>query len=909
MVSSGLTVRLNLRWPPYRLPTRYTPGILLSPGTRLGPYEILTALGAGGMGEVYRARDAKLNRDVAIKVLLPAVANDPDRLARFSREAQVLASLNHPNIAAIYGLETAPAGDGRTEVRPYAAIVMELVEGEDLSQRIARGAIPLDEALPIARQIAEALEAAHEQGIIHRDLKPANIKVRADGTVKVLDFGLAKAIEQAASRKPQADLATSPTLSIHATEAGTILGTAAYMSPEQARGKAVDKRADIWSLGVIVYEMLTGRHAFAGEELSDILAAVLRQEIDWSALPPTTPSRLRRLLERCLDRDPRSRLRDAGEARVEIARLETSGGNDEVPAAPLMVRSRSPLAWLALPIVAIASVAAGWSLKPVTNTAATHLSIALPPGEQVTTFPAISRDGRTVAYVAGRTASSSQLYLRSLDDFTAHPVADSAGAIYPFFSPDGRSIAFFAGGKLQRAAVTGGAPKFVAAVGAPWGGTWTDDDRMVFSTMSGGLWSVPAIGGSLQQLTKTDGGDAGYAHTFPERLPGTTDLLFSFWGRQFNMSRVDTETGAWRAITPDSEHATGTSTHGYVFVHDGAGGVRAVAWTPDTTAVVHPETVVLDNVYWTAGVDRPWLSVADNGTAVYVPGDSSNRHLVWVDRRGQVTQLPGEPAQISHASVSPDGRRVAYGNATALWVLDLATGARTRILSDVGTLAAAWMPDSQRLAVSSNSSGDWEIYTVGISGQSELTPLLKKPFVQHPLDVAPDGTIIAFERHPETGADLWTISPDGKASPLVVTKFNELSARVSADGRYVAYVSNESGRNEVYAVPLSGKGDRISISLGGGTGPVWSRDGRELFYRDGDDLISVDVKTAPTLVLGERRKLLDLSAYDPAYFHQFDVSADGQRFLLIRTDPASRPVRLNVMLNWVETLKTKVLAK
>jgi dipeptidyl aminopeptidase/acylaminoacyl peptidase len=355
--------------------------------------------------------------------------------------------------------------------------------------------------------------------------------------------------------------------------------------------------------------------------------------------------------------------------------------------------------------------------------------------------------------------------------------------------------------------------------------------------------------------------------------------------------------------------AAGTTAIGFLLVHDGAGGVRAVAWSPEATAVVHPQTVVLDQVYWTAGIDRPWLSVADNGTAVYVPGDSSNRQLVWVDRAGRIAPLAGEPAQVSHASVSPDGRRVAYGYATSLWVMDLDTGARTRLLSDVVTLADAWTPDSQALVVSSNMGGDWEIYTINISGHGELTPLLKKPFAQHPLDVAPDGTVIEFERHPETGGDLWTLRPDGTTSPLLVTKFNEVSARVSADGRYVAYVSDESGRNEVYAIPLFGKGDRVPISLGPGTGPVWSRDGRELFYRGGDDLISVDVRTAPTLVLGQRRKLLDLSAYDPAYFHEFDVSADGQRFLLIRTEPTSRPVRLNVMLNWVETLKTKLQAK
>jgi Tol biopolymer transport system component len=877
----------------------------LTPETRLGPYEVLGAIGAGGMGEVYRARDTKLNRVVAIKVLPEAFARDAERLARFTREAQMLAALNHPNIAHIYGLE---------EAGPVRALVMELVEGEDLSARIARGPLPPGDALPIARQIAEALETAHEQGIIHRDLKPANIKVRADGTVKVLDFGLAKAMEPVSG--PRVDLANSPTITTPAmmTGAGMILGTAAYMAPEQARGKAVDKRADIWAFGVVLYEMLTGRRAFEGEEISDVLASVLTRDPNLTALPGTTPASVRQLLGRCLDKDPKRRLRDIGEARLQLDNAiagRPDASSAATPAAISTTLPRSRVLWLAVPIASLVAASAAWFVKPATSAPAIRLSIALAAGDQVTTPPAISRDGRMVAYAAGHTGATSKLYLRTLEDFTPRVVADSAGALLPFFSPDGRSIAFFAGGKLRRAPVTGGAATVLTSTPDPRGGVWSDDGRLVYVPgFTAGIWRIAEEGGTPEQLTKPDGVDAGYSHTFPQRLPGTDDLLFSFWGRTFYEALLSTKTKTWRPVTADLGSflfAAGTYTSsGHLLLNDGAGGVRAAAWTSGTATLARPETVVLDNVHWVASGEPPWIRVADNGSAIYVRSNPSDRHLVWVDRQGRASQLPGDASLFSHASVSRDGRRVTYGFNQALWVEDLATGARTRVLSDVSTITGVWLPGDERIVVSSPMSGDWELYTVGTHGHSEPKLLLKKRFTQHPLDAAPDGTVVYLERHPVTGADLWTLAPDGKTSPLVVTPFNETSARVSADGRYVAYVSDESGRNEIYAVPMSGKGDRVTVSIEGGNGPVWSRDGRELFYRAGDDLMSVDVRMTPSLVLGERRKLLDLSAYDPAYFHEFDVSADGQKFLLIRTDSASRPVRLDVMLNWFEELKSKM---
>jgi serine/threonine-protein kinase len=400
---------------------------------------------------------------------------------------------------------------------------------------------------------------------------------------------------------------------------------------------------------------------------------------------------------------------------------------------------------------------------------------------------------------------------------------------------------------------------------------------------------------------------------FPQHVPGTRDVLFGYWGRTFYTAILSVETGTWRAVTPDQKTQAlfvGTyAASGHVLAGDAAAGVRAAEWNPDTTTTVLPETAVVTGVYSELTIERPWLNVSENGTAVYVPGDPSSRRLVWVDRQGRISTVPGEADQILRATVSRDGRRVAFDvNRSAQWVVDLATSARTRITSDVRSWHGGWLPGDERLVVASNRTGDWDLYTVGTGGIGELTSLLERPLFQFPLAVAPDGTIVFMEDHPVTGADLWSLAPDGRVSPLVITPFNEglTGASVSPDGRFIAYVSDESGRPEVYAMPLGGRGPRVVVSLDGGTGPVWARDGRELFYRSGDDLVSVEVKTRGDLVLGPRRTLLDLAGYESGFFQEFDVSADGQRFLVIRADPASRPIRLDVIVNWFDELRRKV---
>ena len=873
----------------------------LTIGSRIGPYETLATLGAGGMGEVYRARDTKLHRDVAIKILPELFATDPERLARFTREAQTLAALNHTNIAQIYGVVDHPA-----------ALVMEFADGEDLSAIIARGPLPVGEALAITRQIVEALEAAHEQGIVHRDLKPANIKVKTDGTVKVLDFGLAKAMEPrgiAGPEGPAYKVANSPTFTAQHTQMGVILGTAAYMAPEQARGRAVDKRADIWAFGIVLFEMLTGRQTFGGDTISEVMAAVMKDDPDWNRLPPGLPPHVMRVLRRCLVKDPRQRLRDIGDARLLL-------DDAEVPPPSHVDARSSRRGWLApaaivLSLVAIGAAVIVYLTRPQPALPTTHLSIILPDGEQVTTTPGISPDGRTIAYASGRTRETSHLYIRSLDSAVGKLVDGSLGGQLPFFSPDSRSLAFFAGGKLRRAAVSGGAPVTVADAARPWGGTWCGDGTIIYvPTLDAGLWRVSASGGPPVQLTKPDSAGAGYAHAYPQCLPGSADVLFTFWGQTFFPAVYSLKSGTWRQVTPNRP-AGGAAVigiyaeAGYLLTGDNATGISAVEWNPSVTGTRSAETVVLDDVYHINGNERMWLNVSANGNAAYVPGSPFRRRLVWVDRHGNETAIPGEPDAINEMTISRDGRRIARRGYLSQWVEDLTTGTRTRIISDMLTWQGGWLPGDDRLVVSSVKDGDWDLYTISASG-GELKPLLKKPHTQHPLAVAPDGSVVYFENHPVTGADIWILTPDGKTRPLANTPFTESSAAVSADGRYVAYTSDESGHSEVYALPFSGSGDRVTVSIDGGTAPVWSRDGKELFYRGGDNLMSIDVLSTAPLKLGARKKLFDVSAYEPGYFHDFDVSPDGQRFLFIRAEPGTRPTHVEVILNWFPELQRLV---
>ncbi|CAN5724493.1 hypothetical protein BH18ACI5_BH18ACI5_15030 [soil metagenome] len=689
-------------------------------GQTLGSYRVLDKLGEGGMGEVYRATDVRLKRDVAIKVLPAAFIADQDRLVRFEREAQLLASLNHPNIAHVYGFESAALPDGSTG----HFLAMELVEGEDLAERLRRGPIPPDEVIAIAIQIAEALDEAHERGIVHRDLKPANVKVTPDGKVKVLDFGLAKAYAGDTAARLSADLAQSPTMAYTGTQAGMILGTAAYMSPEQARGKAVDKRADIWAFGVVLFEMLTGQRVFQGETVSDVLAATLRQEVDWSALPPATPARVRQLLRRCLERDPKKRLRDIGEARVALDESSVRPEASDRSFEPAQTGCRGTAStWAALALVALGSAAVGiwlWArLRPAPAPAVTRLSISLPPGQVLSgnAGPAISRDGRTIAYSARDATGVARLYLRALDRYETSVVSDSEGAQGPFFSPDGRRVGFFARGKLLTAAVSGGAATPIADASAhPMGGTWGEDDTIVFApALSAGLLRVTASGGKPQQITEPDEGARGYAHGLPQFLPGERSVLFTIWGSSSADARgnavVSLETGKWTRIM------SGIWTARYVrsghLLLSGPRGVRAAPFDHLRPQPINPQTFVIDEVFSTNAWSDSWLSVSDTGTLAYVPGDATLGKLAWIDRDGLASPISEQPVSLVDPSLSPDGERIAIADRDDnLWTMDLRRGTRVRLsLDGEGSNAyPVWTRDGTRVVFASNRSGDWEVY-------------------------------------------------------------------------------------------------------------------------------------------------------------------------------------------------------
>ena len=895
-----------------------------APGSRIGAHEITAKLGEGGMGEVYRATDTRLRRSVAIKVLPAALTADKDRLVRFEREAQLLASLNHPNIAHVYGFENAALPDGATGY----FIAMELVEGEDLAERLKHGQIPIDEALAIAVQIAEALEAAHERGVVHRDLKPANIKITPDGKVKVLDFGLAKVFAGEPIGGSATDVAQSPTFAYTATQAGVILGTAAYMAPEQARGKAVDKRADIWAFGAVVYEMVTGQRVFEGETVSDILAATLRQEIDWAVLPPATPAPVRQLLRRCLERDPKRRLRDIGDARFALEETSAVAEGTERPSAARPRRGRAAFTFAAVLLVAISSAVAGiwlWAIvRPAPIQGVTRLSISLPPGHVLsgTGGPAISPDGRVIAYAARDVSGVSRLYLRSLDHFEASVVADSEGANQPFLSPDGRRVGFFARGKLFTASVAGGAATPIADASAqPMGGTWGDDDTIVFApALSTGLRRIPSGGGKLQQLTLPDEGLGGYAHSRPEFLPGSRSLLFTIWGAAAaDTSRtshgnavLSIDTGKWTEINSGTVWTARYADSGHLLL-SGTRGIRAASFDGRRPSPANPQTFVTDEVFSTIAWSDSWFSVSRTGTLAYVPGDFSLGRLAWIERDGRASVLTESPVSLVDPALSPDGERIAMQDRdNNLWVMNLRRGSRVRLTLDGEGINAypVWSADGTRVVFASNRSGDWEIYSVPSAGGS-ASRLLTRKGNQFPLSFAPDGTLLFNERYAgKTGAELWLLEPDGTATAYLTDQpASKAGGQFSPDGGAVAYVSDETGRDEIYIRPFGPKGDAVQVSTEGGIAPRWSPEGKELFYRRGDRFMAASVTIAGgKITAGDPRTLFEVRAAPGRSTFQaaYSVSPDGRRFLVHLLDPRAIPTQINLVLNWFEELKQKV---
>lgn len=894
----------------------------LGPGARLGPYEIRSVLGVGGMGEVYRARDTRLQRDVALKILPESLTSDPDRLARFEREAQVLATLNHPNIAAIHHVQE--TAEGRS------AIVMELVEGETLANQISRGAIPLEEALPIARQIAESLEAAHEKGIIHRDLKPANIKIRADGTVKVLDFGLAKAFELPSAMGPDATLSPTITSPAMMTGIGVLLGTAAYMAPEQASGKPVDKRADVWSFGVTLWEMLVGRRLFDGETVSDTLADILRSPIDFTRLPAETPGAIRELLRRCLNRDGRKRLRDIGEARIQLDDL-LSGVSSEAgsPAAAVvppdgLVKS-ARFAWSIAALVLVAAVALAISSmryagERTLKAVQTRFDVQTPPTSDSDSF-ALSADGRRLAFVA-TTEGAPRLWVRSLDQVTPRVLPGTDGATYPFWAPDGTAIGFFADGRLKRVDLAGGMPQTLAEAQTARGGTWNRDGIIVFAGRAllgdplAMLTRVAATGGDATPVTHLSAGHT--SHRWPQFLPDGRRFLFFVTSDRPDVQGV--YLGSLEGAEPTRVLAADTAAlfappDFLLLVHQDA--LVAIRFDPVRGTVSGDTVPVAQSVGADTAVFRGAFTVSA-GVLAHRAGGSQRRQLVWVNRSGKVLSTVGSPdeAALSTPEMAPDGRRVAVnrnvGGNYDIWTIDVGRAVASRFTFDrAADFVAVWSADGRRVAFSSTRNGVRDLFEKSSNGVGDETPLLSTEEGKVPLSWSSDGQYLLYaSQNPNTGGDLWALPMAGgrKPFPIVRTPFDEAEGQFSPDGRWVAYQSNASGSTEIYVRPFPKAGGEWQVSTSGGTQPRWRLDGKELFYVAADGRLM-----AAPIAAGTDRQTLDPGAPMPLFqtrlatganiplgalsTAQYAVASDG-RFLMnvAVNDTTASPI--TVVLNW-----------
>ncbi|HJZ75403.1 MAG TPA: protein kinase [Vicinamibacterales bacterium] len=896
-------------------------------GERLGPYQVGGSLGSGGMGEVYRARDTKLNRDVALKVLPDAFTADPDRLARFKREAQVLALLNHPNIAAIYGLQDT--------AEPHA-LVMELVEGPTLADRIAQGPIPLDEALAIARQIAEALAAAHDRGVIHRDLKPANIKVRADGTVKVLDFGLAKALEAGpAGRASDAFLSVSPTLASPAmTGIGLILGTAAYMSPEQARGKPADRRSDVWSFGCVLYEMLTGRQVFdPGETVSDAVAAILTREPEWSALPSHTPDRVRLLLRRCLQKDPHKRLRDIGDAGLEIDESVTETTSTATPRAlrePPRSIWRQAVATILVAFAASALVgAAVWRLKPAPTPAVTRFALTLPAGQRYTTtnrqIVAMSPDGSLLAYVA-----NNALHVKSMAELEARTIhAISGGIANPTFSPDSRAIAFWSlsDRTIRRVAVTGGAPVAVTStVDFVFFGMSWDVSGILWGEGAHGIMRITPEGGTPEKLASVKEGELAHG---PQILPGGRALLFTL-GNGSATDRWDKAQIVVQSLTSGKRKTIiqGGSDARYLasghLVYAISGTLFAAPFDVNRLEISGSPTPVLEGVRRSLGgvTGSAQFSVSDTGSLLYVPGPSTMsaaNDLGAIDRTGSVQRLKFPPASYEHPRVSPDGKRIAFGTddgkEAIVWVYDLDGATAMRRLTFGGrNRFPIWSADGTHVAFQSDRDGDLAIFwqpADGAGGAERLTrPDAGTTHV--PECWSPKGDALAYDVNAGGGVSLWTSSPVEKKARRVdgVQSVALTNAVFSPDGKWLAWTTSDVGGAGILVQPFPSTGARYQITSERGIYPLWSHDGRTLFFTPPGELHSVTITTQPNFVIGipaslPRGFLVNGTGTPRTY----DLLPDGRFIGVIdpaMTSQAGLESLQVLVLNWFTELKQRV---
>jgi len=905
----------------------------LRPGSSLGLYEIQSLVGAGGMGEVYRARDTRLDREVAIKVLPEAFAQDSERVARFQREAKVLASLSHPNIAAIHGFE---------EVEGKRFLVMELVEGATLADRLRDGALPVEDALTIGRQIAEALEAAHEQGIIHRDLKPANVKITPDGAVKVLDFGLAKALTDELS---PSQMANSPTITAQHTRPGVVLGTAAYMSPEQARGKPVDKRTDIWSFGVVLYEALCGCRPFVGETATDLVAKILEREPDWSTLPRETPPIVQLLLRRCLAKDRNKRLHDIADARIDLEQAiadPTSSmlrlGDAAISAADARIRRalwRRSLPWVLTGMFAVTLAMTGvalWRATRPTPKPVVRLKVVVSEKDPSPTGSGaqavISPDGTRLAYVI-ETGETRHLYLRMLDQLEGTLLAGTEEAWNPFFSPDGQWVAFFTEKKLKKVSVSGGAPLTLCDVtDGGCGGTWGTDGTIVFMNYTGGLSRVSAEGGKPEELTKTDEVNKNSAHRWPQFLPDGKAVIYTNNDgplNNYNESIIEVlplDTKQRKTLTRGGLYARYVPSGHLVFVHKGT--LFAAPFNLKRLELTGPPTPVLERVAYAADMGGAEYDFSQTGTLVYRREEPLRLStLVWVDRQGTVTPLVDTPREYGDPVLAPDGKHLAVTigsenkeNPSDVWVYDIERESLTRLtFDDSYEISPAWTPDGQRVAYGSGK----DHYSLGImwkpaDGAGEAERLTDSSSNQWPVSWSPDGKVLVFTKGGEkTEGDIWFLRLEGDRKPEVFlqTSSSEMAARLSPDGRWLAYYSNESGAYEVFVRPFPSGDRKWQISTKGAWPARWSADGKELFYlQEAKTMMVVAISAeGSTFSADKPRKLFEVPS---SWYAGFDVAPDGQRFVMVKPveeEKAADRTHLTFVFNWFEELKAKVPTK
>ena len=896
-------------------------------GKTLSHYKVLEKIGQGGMGEVYRAEDTNLSRDVAIKVLPEQFTKDPQRLARFEREAKLLASLNHPNIAAIYGFEEAD------DVRFLA---MELVPGETLAERVAKGPVPVEEALEICRQIAEGVEAAHEKGVIHRDLKPANVKVTPEGKVKILDFGLAKAFED---EIPAADISQSPTLTEEMTRAGVILGTAAYMSPEQAKGAPVDKRADIFAFGCVLYELLTGKRTFDGKTITETLAKILEGEPNWAALPDTTPLRIKELLQDCLQKEVHNRVHDVSQLRIQINRALKEPGTasrTDVASAVQPVQQR----WgMTVGLVVLGAVIAGlavWLLiQPSAPEQTLNRFVITPPSTtrlatNVSRELAISPDGRHFVYEATG-QSGFRLYLRSLDDFVDRPIPGTEGGFSPFFSPDGESVGFFVQNKVKRIPLAGGSPITICEAGSGGRSASWSEDTIVFtgSGESGqGLYRVSANGGEPETLATPDVDSGELSYSNPLILPGSKAVLFTTWvGNNAHTAALSLDTGERKIIVEGGRDATYLLDTGHlVYEQTGTGTLMGVPFDLARLEVTGDPVSVLQGVRRNTpgAVD---YAISENGTVVYIPGSGRVLHEhtpVWVDRNGKETLVIEEKRAFAAPRISPDGKSLAMSvgdqSGRYLVICDFETDSFNRLtFEDERSGSQVWSPDGKWLIFQSGQvGGESGIVRQPVDGsrpQERLTTTIQR---QMPHSWSPDGQYVAFTESGRPGNyDIAILPTEGEPTPqfIISTEAAECCPQFSPDGKWIAYLSDELGRQNVYVSPFPEPNVKwlVSIEEEGGEQPVWSPNGKEIFYRSGNRMMvaSLQAKGEALSLVGRPEVLFEglyVSTHSaPPGYQYYSISPDGLRFLMLKEgDLAQTQAQINVVLNWFEELKRLV---